>query len=102
MQQLLLSWGQQNSFFCIQRVISGMLKLLDKAPVWILLFLAIMLGIAPLGSQPHLVEKLIMLSEGNLVRPIDIFDLFLHSIFIILLLIKLVRLVILNNQQNDG
>lgn len=79
-----------------------MLKLLDKAPVWVLLFLAIMLGIAPLGSQPHLVEKLIMLSEGNLVRPIDIFDLFLHSIFIILLLIKLVRLVILNNQQNDG
>ena len=70
-----------------------MLKLLDKVPAWILLLLAVMLGIAPLGSQPHLVEKLGMLVEGNLVRPIDIFDLVLHSICIVLLMIKLVRIL---------
>lgn len=78
-----------------------MLKLLDKAPVWVLLFLAIMLGIAPLGSQPHLVEKLIMLGQGNLVRPIDIFDLFLHSIFIILSLLKLVRMALVKRNEID-
>ena len=78
-----------------------MWKLLDKTPVWILLLLAVMLGIAPLGSQPHLVEKLIMLSNGGLVRPIDIFDLVLHSIFIVLLLLKLVRLAMTrsNNEK---
>lgn len=70
-----------------------MLKLLDKVPAWILLLLAVMLGIAPLGSQPHLVEKLGMLVNGNLVRPIDIFDLVLHSICIVLLMIKLVRIL---------
>ncbi len=76
-----------------------MWKLLDKAPVWILLLLAVMLGIAPLGSQPHLVEKLIMLSNGDLVRPIDIFDLVLHSIFIVLLLLKLVRLAMTRSNK---
>ena len=78
-----------------------MLKLLDKVSVWVLLVLAIMLGIAPLGSQPHLVEKLGMLAEANLSRPIDIFDLFLHSIFSILLLVKLVRMVMLNKHDTN-
>ena len=76
-----------------------MWKLLDKTPVWILLLLAVMLGIAPLGSQPHLVEKLIMLSNGNLSRPIDIFDLVLHSIFIVLLLLKLIRLAMTRSDK---
>ena len=64
-----------------------------------LLLLAAMLGIAPLGSQPHLLEKLGMLAEGNLVRPIDIFDLFLHSIFLVLLVFKLIRMALLRSQD---
>lgn len=79
-----------------------MLKLLDKVSVWVLLALAIMLGIAPLGSQPHLLEKLGMLADGTLARPIDIFDLFLHSIFSILLLIKLVRMLVQRGQRGEG
>ena len=76
-----------------------MWKLLDKVPVWILIVLAVMLGIAPLGSQPHLVEKLGMLVQGNLSRPIDIFDLLLHSIFIVLLAAKLIRMAIERNKR---
>lgn len=34
---------------------------------------------APLGSTPHLAEKLAMLFAGELGRPLDIFDLALHG-----------------------
>lgn len=34
---------------------------------------------APFGSTPHLAEKLRMLASGDLTRPMDIFDLFLHG-----------------------
>jgi hypothetical protein len=36
------------------------------------------LGLAPFGP-PHVVEKLGMLARGELRRPIDVFDLFLHG-----------------------
>ena len=68
------------------------MKLLDRIPIWILLVLAIALGIAPPGAQPHLFEKLIMLCNGTLVRPIDVFDLVLHGIFPVLLVAKLARM----------
>ena len=77
-----------------------MLKLLDKMPVAVLAIAAIMLGIAPLGSQPHLLEKLGMLLNGTLVKPIDIFDLVLHSIFSVLLIVKLTRMMLL--RKNEG
>ncbi|WP_455199333.1 hypothetical protein [Kaarinaea lacus] len=79
-----------------------MMKLLDSTSVWLFLILAIGLGIAPPGSQPHLVEKLIMLSNGTLVKPIDIFDLMLHGIFPLLLLVKLVRLYLLKLNKSNG
>ena len=80
-----------------------MVKLLDRTPVWLLLILALGMGIAPPGSQPHLVEKLIMLSNGNLVKPIDIFDLCFHGIFPLLFLVKLVRLYMLKrNPESDS
>ena len=53
---------------------------------------AAFLTIAPLHPEPHLVEKLRMLSQGTLSRPIDIFDLFLHGTPITLLIIRLIRL----------
>jgi hypothetical protein len=37
------------------------------------------LGLAPFLPQPHVVEKLAMLARGELVRPIDVFDLVLHA-----------------------
>ena len=79
-----------------------MLNLLDRTSVWILLVLALGLGLAPPGSQPHLVEKLIMLGNGNLVRPIDIFDLLLHGIFPVLLLVKLARMAAVKVKQGNA
>lgn len=44
---------------------------------WLLL-LAVWMLVAPITPEPHLVEKLRMLSQGQLVAPMDIFDLFFH------------------------
>jgi hypothetical protein len=80
-----------------------MVNLLDRTSIWILLVLALGLGLAPPGSQPHLAEKLIMLANGSLVRPIDIFDLLLHGIFPVLFTVKLGRMVVLKlRQENTG
>lgn len=40
---------------------------------------ALLLGLAPFRPEPHLVEKVRMLIDGLLHRPIDVFDLFLHG-----------------------
>jgi hypothetical protein len=60
-----------------------------------LLWLAVIAGwlaVAPITPQPHLVEKTLMLLAGTLVRPIDIFDLALHSVPLLLLVWRLVDL----------
>jgi hypothetical protein len=67
-------------------------KLLDRLPLWGIALLALAMGSAPLGSQPHLVQKILMLAAGNLTKPIDIFDLFIHGIFPLLLVLKLLRM----------
>ncbi len=48
-------------------------------------------SVAPISPEPHLVEKLRMLSQGALVKPIDMFDLLLHSAPIVLLALRLWR-----------
>jgi hypothetical protein len=69
-----------------------MLKWVDKLPVKPLIVVAVFFALAPFQPEPHLVEKLRMLSQGVLTRPIDIFDLFMHSLPIILLAIRLIRI----------
>lgn len=55
---------------------------------WALLVLACLtLGLAPF-APPHIWEKLQMLAKGQLVRPFDWFDLFLHGTPWVLLLMK--------------
>ncbi|MFW2441017.1 MAG: RND transporter, partial [Arenicellales bacterium] len=49
------------------------------------------LGLAPFSPQPHVLEKLAMLFDGTLSRPIDIFDLALHGTPWVLLIIKAVN-----------
>jgi hypothetical protein len=66
-----------------------MLKLIDSIPLPFYIVLSLFLGLAPFFPEPHLVEKIRMLQLGELSRPIDIFDLFLHSMPWILLLLKL-------------
>lgn len=53
-----------------------------------LLIIAVLLAIVPITPEPHLVEKLRMLFQGTLSRPIDIFDLLMHSAPLILITIK--------------
>ena len=64
---------------------------LDKIPTPTLTIIAIMLALAPFVPEPHLLEKLKMLFAGELSRPIDIFDLFLHGTPAVLLAVKLSR-----------
>ena len=68
-----------------------MWSVLDKIPYAILIIIAVIMLLAPFKPMPHVVEKLIMLKNGVLTKPIDIFDLFYHLIPTILLAIKIVR-----------
>lgn len=63
----------------------------DHLPWLPLLVVAILMGLAPFFPEPHLLEKLKMLAEGRLVRPLDIFDLCLHATPVLLVLFKLGR-----------
>lgn len=45
----------------------------------ILIPLVLLLGFAPFFPQPHIVEKIRMLLDGTLKKPIDIFDLIWHA-----------------------
>lgn len=69
-----------------------MLVWLDRLPVALLLIIALTLGLAPFVPEPHVWEKLKMLAAGELVRPIDIFDLLLHGVPWLLLFAKLGRI----------
>lgn len=66
------------------------MRWLDRIPLFPLLAGAILLGLAPFRSQPHLWEKLQMLAAGELTRPLDMFDLALHGALPLLLLLKIV------------
>lgn len=65
---------------------------LDRIPLWILVVVALTLGLAPFVPEPHVWEKLKMLAAGTLSRPIDIFDLLYHAAPWLLLALKLVRM----------
>lgn len=68
-----------------------MLSFVDNIPYSILIVFAIFMLLAPFRPMPHVMEKLIMLKNGTLTRPIDIFDLFFHLAPAILLAIKAAR-----------
>jgi len=67
---------------------------LDQLPLNLVILAALTLGLAPFFPEPHLWEKLKMLVAGNLVRPIDMFDLALHATPFVVLLAKLARLML--------
>lgn len=68
------------------------MQFIDNIPMTVILLLCVLLGLAPFVPEPHIVEKLRMLSQGNLKKPLDIFDLLYHSVPFILLIIKLIRM----------
>lgn len=67
------------------------MKWLDRIPLLWLSLIAIWLAVAPVVPEPHLIEKLRLLTQGQLTQPIDIFDLLLHSVPALLLALRLWR-----------
>lgn len=67
-----------------------MIALIQKIPYAVLVPFTIIMLLAPFKPMPHVLEKLIMLKQGTLTQPIDIFDLFYHLAPLILLVAKVV------------
>ena len=67
------------------------MKWLDRIPYSIIILAALFLGFAPFSPEPHLWQKFKMLADGTLVKPVDIFDLFLHAAPLVLLMLKLAK-----------
>jgi len=63
------------------------MEFIAKMPWGLLILACLTLGLAPF-APPHIWEKLQMLSKGELVRPIDWFDLVLHGTPWVLLILK--------------
>ncbi len=64
---------------------------IDRQPLGLFIMIALTLGLAPFVPEPHVWEKLKMLFNGTLAKPLDIFDLVLHGAPWVLLAIKLTR-----------
>jgi hypothetical protein len=67
-----------------------MRRFLGQIPWIYLLPISLLLAAMPVSPEPHLVEKLRMLVNGQLSRPIDIFDLVLHGGLLLVVAMKLV------------
>ncbi len=68
-----------------------MFAFLDHISYPLLFLIAGFMLIAPIFPMPHVVEKLIMLKNGTLKRPLDIFDLCFHLLPLLLLGLKFLR-----------
>ena len=84
-------WMTIRSINHLQYVDNTMWMLLDKISYPVLIAIAVFMLMAPFKPMPHVAEKLIMLKNHTLTRPIDIFDLFYHLIPTIILLLKVFR-----------
>jgi hypothetical protein len=71
----------------------SILSVVDQLNWGVVIVLCATLGLAPF-SPPHIVEKLSMLIRGNLIKPLDWFDLLLHGVPWILLILKIMASVI--------
>ena len=65
-----------------------MWSFLEKIPYTLLITAAIFMLLAPFRPMPHVIEKIVMLKNGALTKPLDIFDLIFHLTPAILLIIK--------------
>jgi hypothetical protein len=66
------------------------MKLLDSIPYIVLVPVALLMALAPFGATPHLIEKWRFLFAGTLRRPLDWFDLVLHTAPLLLLAAKVI------------
>ncbi len=65
-----------------------MFAFVDKIPYPALIVIAMFMLLAPFRPMPHVLEKLLMLKNGTLKRPLDIFDLLFHCLPLLLLAVK--------------
>lgn len=65
---------------------------LRRIPTAFLVILALVMCVAPLTPEPHLVEKTRLLVNGELSSPLDVIDLLLHIAPLVLLFIKTILL----------
>ena len=79
-----------------------MMKFIDSFPFSTLIIMSALLAILPYPMQemPHSLEKLQMLFAGQLTKPLDIFDLIMHTGLILVLLIKSYRYFISSKQKS--
>lgn len=78
----------------------AVLHVIDRLPwLWVTV-IAAWLAAAPIVPEPHLIEKLRMLSQGTLNKAIDIFDLLLHATPLLLWAVKGLRW--LHLRRNNG
>ncbi len=75
---------------------------LDRVSLPLALLAALTLGLAPFVPEPHIWEKLRLLANGQLSRPLDIFDLILHAAPWVLLALKLGRMAALRRRPDRG
>lgn len=66
-------------------------QFLRKIPYPALIVFSVIMLLAPFKPMPHVIEKILMLKDGTLHKPIDIFDLFFHCAPLILLIVKFLR-----------
>ena len=69
-------------------------QLLDQMSWPIVILACLTLGLAPFVPEPHIWEKLKMLTAGTLIKPIDIFDLLMHAAPFILAGLKLAAMAL--------
>ena len=70
------------------------MALLDQIPLNLVIIACLTLGLAPFFPEPHIWEKLKMLAGGNLVKPIDMFDLLMHAAPFVVLVAKLAKMAL--------
>jgi hypothetical protein len=68
-----------------------MLDWIDSIAYSMLIPISLIIGLAPFYPKPHLYEKLQMLRDGNLKKPLDIFDLLYHLTPLTILVFKVLR-----------
>lgn len=69
-----------------------MFEAIARIPLVYVVVACLTLGLAPFTPEPHLVEKVRMLFDGELTRPLDVFDLLLHgSPWVLLALVLVAR-----------
>lgn len=77
------------------------MKWIDEMPLAFLVMATVFMAMLPFNATPHLVEKLGMLVDGTLQRPLDVFDLFMHGAPAVLLLVHLTRKFVLVKKVED-